>query len=158
MGAYSVDLDHTEHLGTSGRPHGCPKPRQQTTASGSAPARRQPGPPQHTQGAHIMHGITVDSHTSIQIEELSLQSVTVIRHRMTNATHQRRSGPERGRFQPQLTHETKIWSSRSPPRSAIAQTARHLSVDITDTMPAHTAAALRPDPHHTHGLHTTISG
>ena len=47
---------------------------------------------------------------------------------------------------------------RSPPRSAIAQTARHPSVDITDTTPAHTAATLRPDRHHTHGLHTTISG
>ena len=52
----------------------------------------------------------------------------------------------------------EFWSSRSPPRSAIAQTARHPSVDITDTTPAHTAAALRPDRHHTHGLHTTISG
>ena len=47
---------------------------------------------------------------------------------------------------------------RSPTRSAIAQTARHPSVDITDTTPGHTAAALRPDRHHTHGLHTTISG
>ena len=63
-----------------------------------------------------------------------------------------------GRLQWQLGHETRIWSSRSPPRSAIAQTARHPSVDITDTTPAHTAAALRPDRHHTHGLHTTISG
>ena len=36
--------------------------------------------------------------------------------------------------------------------------ARHPSVDITDTTPAHTAATLRPDRHHTHGLHTTISG
>ena len=47
---------------------------------------------------------------------------------------------------------------RSPPRSAIAQTARHPSVDITDTTPAHIAAALRPDRHHTRGLNTTISG
>ena len=47
---------------------------------------------------------------------------------------------------------------RSPTRSAIAQMARHPSVDITDTTHAHTAAALRPDRHHTHGLHTTISG
>ena len=52
----------------------------------------------------------------------------------------------------------EFWSSRSPTGSAIAQTARHPSVDITDTTPAHTAAALRPDRHHTHGLHTTISG
>ena len=36
-----------------------------------------------------------------------------------------------GRFQPQLAHETKMWSSRSPTRSTIAQTARHPSVDIT---------------------------
>jgi hypothetical protein len=58
----------------------------------------------------------------------------------------------------QLPHETKIWSSRSPTRSAIAQTARHPSVDITDTTPAHTAAALRPDRHHTHGHQVTIVG
>ena len=45
-----------------------------------------------------------------------------------------------------------------PTRSPIAQTARHPSVDITDTTPGHTAAALRPERHHTHGLHTTISG
>ena len=47
---------------------------------------------------------------------------------------------------------------RSPTRSAMAQTARHPYVDITDTTPAHIAAALRPDRHHTHGLNTTILG
>ena len=70
-----------------------------------------------------------------------------------------------------ITPHTNTWSlstaavtrnenscCRSPTRSAIAQTARHPSVDITDTTPAHTAATLRPDRHHTHGLHTTISG
>ena len=41
---------------------------------------------------------------------------------------------------------------RSPTRSAMAQTARHPSVDITDTTPAHIAAALRPGRHHTRGL------
>ena len=62
------------------------------------------------------------------------------------------------RLQPQLRHETKIWSSRSPTRSAIAQTARRPSVDITDTTPAHTAAASRPDRHHTHGHQVAIVG
>ena len=61
-------------------------------------------------------------------------------------------------LQPQLPHETKIWSSRSPTRSAIAQTARRPSVDITDTTPAHTAAASRPDRHHTHGHQVAIVG
>ena len=47
---------------------------------------------------------------------------------------------------------------RSPTHLAIAQTARHPSVDITDTTPAHIAAALRPDRHHTRGLNTFILG
>ena len=40
----------------------------------------------------------------------------------------------------------------------MAQTARHPSVDITDTTPAHTAATLRPDRHHTHGHQVAIVG
>ena len=40
----------------------------------------------------------------------------------------------------------------------MAQTARHPSVDITDTTPAHTAATLRPDRHHTHGHKVAIVG
>ena len=40
----------------------------------------------------------------------------------------------------------------------MAQTARHPSVDITDITPAHTAATLRPDRHHTHGHKVAILG
>ena len=40
----------------------------------------------------------------------------------------------------------------------LKSTARHPSVDITDTTPAHTAAALRPDRHHTHGHQVAIVG
>ena len=40
----------------------------------------------------------------------------------------------------------------------MAQTARHPSVHITDTTPAHTAATLRPDRHHTHGHQVAIVG
>ena len=47
---------------------------------------------------------------------------------------------------------------RSPTRSAIAQMERYPSVDITDTTPAHTAATLRPDRHHTHGHQVAIVG
>ena len=47
---------------------------------------------------------------------------------------------------------------RSPTRSAMAQMARHPSVHITDTTPAHTAATLRPDRHHTHGHQVAIVG
>ena len=40
----------------------------------------------------------------------------------------------------------------------MAQMARHPSVHITDTTPAHTAATLRPDRHHTHGHQVAIVG
>ena len=47
---------------------------------------------------------------------------------------------------------------RSPTRSAMAQMARHPSVHMTDITPAHTAATLRPDRHHTHGHQVAILG
>ena len=49
-------------------------------------------------------------------------------------------------------------SYRSPTRSAMAQMARHPSVHMTDITPAHTAATLRPDRHHTHGHQVAILG
>ena len=52
----------------------------------------------------------------------------------------------------------KFSSSRSPTRSAMAQMARHPSVHMTDITPAHTAATLRPDRHHTHGHQVAILG
>ena len=47
---------------------------------------------------------------------------------------------------------------RSPTRSAMAQMARHPSVHMTDITPAHTAATLRPDRHHTHVHQVAILG
>ena len=40
----------------------------------------------------------------------------------------------------------------------MAQMARHPSVHMTDITPAHTAATLRPDRHHTHGHQVAILG